>query len=161
MQLLDKPAPGVTQPTLVAQLMQHLALYGECFVGKVKPSGTIEALEALDPSRVQVEIRDGAPVYQYTSPMGMTYSELTVSDVLHIRGMTAGVRGISPIGMCRQALDLANNLTTAASALWANGALPSGILKVPSGPGAQDQAEALSKAWQARHGGTENRGLRG
>ena len=36
--LLDATGGGVTGPALVAQLMTHLALWGECFIGKVKPT---------------------------------------------------------------------------------------------------------------------------
>src|SRR5947208_327052 len=34
--LLRRPQPGMTQAALVARLVQHLALWGECFIGKVR-----------------------------------------------------------------------------------------------------------------------------
>ena len=55
--LLDKPAAGVTRPALIAQLMCHLALWGECFAREDQPTGTIEVMEALSPDMVQVEIK--------------------------------------------------------------------------------------------------------
>ena len=53
---------------------------------------------------------------------------------------------------------MASALTTAASATWANGSVPAGLLRVQAGPTAQDQAQSLADAWQARHGGPEQRG---
>ena len=156
--LLEHPAPSVTGEALVALLMQHLALWGECFVGKIRTDGVITGLEALDPSRVTVEIIAGQPYYQYYSPLGQVFEGLTTSDIIHVRGMSLdGVRGASPIATCREAMNQANALTTAASATWENGAVPSGMLKV-QGPGAQDQAQSLADAWQARHGGAKRRG---
>ncbi len=157
--LLERPAPAVTGPALVAQLVQHLALFGECFIGKVKPTGGVEALEALPPDRVQVELKNGEPRYEYFAPLGKIYKGLTTSDVVHVRGMTLdGIRGASPVTVCREAMGLASALTTAGSAVWANSAVPSGILRVQSGPSAQDQANSLATAWDTRHRGAEKRG---
>ena len=98
----------------MALLMQHLALWGECFVGKIRADGVITSLEALSPDRVTVEIIAGEPWYQYYSPLGQVFEDLTTSDIIHVRGMSLdGVRGASPIATCREALNLANALTTA------------------------------------------------
>jgi HK97 family phage portal protein len=157
--LLEQPAPGVTQPALVAQLVSHLALWGEAFLGKVRAEGTITALEVLSPDRVQVQVVNGQPVYTYFAPLGEVFEDLTMADVIHVRGMSLdGIRGASPIALCREALGLSSSLTTAASALWANGAVPAGLLRVPSGPQADEQAQNLAKAWQTRHGGPEQAG---
>ena len=156
--LLRNPAPAVTGEALVVLLMQHLAMFGECFLGKLRTDGVITGLEPLDPARVTVEIIAGEPYYQYISAFGTMFEGLTTSDIIHVRGMSLdGVRGASPIATCREAMNQANALTTAGSSVWENSAVPSGMLRV-SGPGAQDQAQSLADAWQARHGGAKRRG---
>ena len=159
--LLARPAPGVTQSALCAQLVAHLAAWGEAFLGKVKDAdGNIVQLEALSPDRTVVKVVDGSPVYTYYSPLDGVFDNLTTSDVIHVRGMTGpdGIRGASPVGLCREALGLNASLTTAASALFANGAIPSGVLSVPSGSMAEEQIATLAQAWSNRHEGPLNRG---
>ena len=93
--LLQRPAPAVTGPALIAQLVQHLSLFGECFVGKVRTDGVITGLEALPPDRVTVEVKAGQPRYTYYAPLGQIFEGLTTADVAHVRGMSHdGVRGI-------------------------------------------------------------------
>ena len=119
----------------------------------------VTGLEALSPDRVTVKVNAGVPEYTYYAPLGAIFSGLGPADVCHVRGMSFdGVRGISPISTCRETVGLAAALETAASATWENGAVPSGLLKVQAGPGAQDQAQSLATAWQARHGGPSQRG---
>ena len=159
--LLARPAPGVTGSALVAQLVAHLAAWGEAFLGKIRgDGGEIVQLEALSPDRMVVKVVSGEPVYTYFSPLDGVFDNLTVNDVCHIRGMTGpdGIRGASPVGLCREALGLNASLTTAASALFANGAVPAGVLSVPAGTMAEEQIATLSQAWSARHEGPLNRG---
>ena len=43
--LLERPAPATTGPALTSQLMLHLALWGECLLGKIRTDGVITGLE--------------------------------------------------------------------------------------------------------------------
>jgi len=158
--LLTRPAPAVTGEALTARLMQSLALHGEAMLGKYRTDGQITSLGVLDPLAVTVSLLAGQPRYRYSAPDGTQFENLTTSDIVHVVGVTdqTGIRGLSPIACCREALGLASALTTSASAQLANGSIPSGILSVPPGPTAQDQATSLSKAWSDRQGGPQNRG---
>jgi HK97 family phage portal protein len=158
--VLDRPAPGVTQPAFVTQLISALALWGETFVGKYRnPDGSLAQLGVLPPDRMEVEIVGGQPRFKYHQPNRPPVENLTLDDLIHVRGLTLdGVRGASPIKVCREAMGLGKSLTDAASALWANGAVPGGILSVPQGAGGDDQAQALADGWKTRHGGPKNRG---
>ena len=159
--LLRNPQPGVTQSGFIGQLVAHQAAWGECFAGLVRDGdGQVIQLEALSPDRMVVKIVKGEPVYTYFSPLDGVFDNLTTRDVIHVRGMTGpdGIRGASPVGLCREALGYAASLTTAASALMAQGAIPAGILSVPAGAGAEEQLGVLSQAWSARHEGPTNRG---
>jgi HK97 family phage portal protein len=159
-ELLERPGPGVTQPELVIQLVSHLALWGECFIGKYRSAdGQVGQLEALAPDRMKVELVSGEPRFTYTSDLGHINENLTLDDVIHVRGVTVnGVRGASPITLCREAFGLAKSLTESSAALWANGGKPAGMLKVPAGPQGEEQAANLAKGWESRHGGPKSAG---
>jgi HK97 family phage portal protein len=157
--LIERPAPAMTGVALTALLMQHLSLWGECFLGKIRDGGVIIGLEALSPDRVSVEIVEGVPRYQYYSPRGQIFENLGVPDIVHVKSLSLdGVRGASPVAVCAASMNLANSLTTAASSAIDNGGVPSGVLSVPPGPGAQDQAKSLATAWQENQAGPTNRG---
>jgi HK97 family phage portal protein len=159
--LLRNPAPGVTQAALVASLVQALASFGEAFLGKVRDGdGQITQLESLPPERMVVRLNRGQPVYDYYPPMDGPFMGLGVQDVVHIYGMKSpdGLRGASPIGLCKEALGLAASLNTAAAALWANSAIPAGVLSVAPSPTTQETITSLSNAWKARHQGPEQKG---
>lgn len=155
-ELLRRPAPATTQANLVGQLMAHLNLHGNAFVGKYRDGdGRVESLALIAPERVQVELRGGLPLYEVTDARGSsrTYSE---RDVLHVRGLSVdGLLGLSPVAQAREALGLSARLTEHAARFFQNDARPSGVLTVPAGPTAQDQVDNLARAWQKRHGGTE------
>lgn len=156
--LLQRPAPATTQASLIGTAVAHLATHGNCYVGKIKaPEGQVVQLVALSPERVVPEIRAGVPLYTYGDLQGVRH-ELTPADVIHARTMsTDGLVGLSPIRQARESLGLAGALTEHASAFWANGAAPGGLLRVPAGPAAEEVAENLAQAWGARHGGPRNR----
>jgi HK97 family phage portal protein len=159
--LLEQPAPGISQPTFVGQMVATLTLWGEVFVGKFRAAdGSVEQLGLLAPDRMVVEVVSGEPRFTYFQPQRPPAENLTLDDVIYIRsGITLdGVRGASPVKVAREAMGLSKSLTDAGAALWANGAVPGGILKVPQGAGGDDQAQALADGWAARHEGAKQRG---
>src|SRR5207244_2054340 len=95
----------------------------------------------LAPDRLVVEVRDGEPFYTYDDPLGHRHY-LTRADVVHVRGVTLdGLRGASPVALCREAHGLSAALAAHASSFMSNGAAPGGVLKVPPGPGAEEVLE--------------------
>lgn len=158
-ELLRKPAPAATQATLVAQMLAHLNLWGECFIGLYRDrDGAVFQLGLLSPDRVTVESRNGEPTYGYADENGH-YGVYGIRDVLHVRGMSVdGLRGVSPIRQAREAIGYATALASHGSNTMRNGARPSGVLYVQPGPGADEQVENLRAAWEDRHGGSENSG---
>jgi HK97 family phage portal protein len=160
-ELLDRPSPGVTQPELVAGLVSSLALTGEAVLGKYRGAdGEVAQLQVLAPDRLKVEVIGGEYRFAYTSRDGHINENLTFDDVIFVRMMTGldGVRGLSPVSQVRESFSLAKSLTESSAALWANGGKPTGILKVPSGPQGEEQAENLAKGWESRHGGPKSAG---
>jgi HK97 family phage portal protein len=150
---LDRPSPGMSQGTFIAWLVQSLALWGEGFIGKYRgPDGEVRMVSLLDPSTVGVEVGpDGEPIYTTTNKLGEPLV-LFRQDVIHARLTTLdGVRGISPIAQCRDALGLASALSNHATEAAQGGFRPDGIATIQAGPGAEDVAENLRAKWSERH----------
>jgi len=152
-ELLRNPAEGPTQANLVSTLVAHLCLWGNAYLGKYRdPDGRVEQLLPIAPDRVTVERRSGRIVFTVSDERGRQ-SEHTLDDVIHVKALgTDGLVGLSPIRQMRQALELNTAVRTAATALFKNGARPSGILKLghSSNP---DSVEALKSTWTNRHSG--------
>ncbi|MEZ5077300.1 MAG: phage portal protein [Solirubrobacterales bacterium] len=162
--LLDEPAPGIAQPAFVGQLVSWLALWGECFIGKYRAAdGSLSQLGLLPPDKIEVEVVAGEPRYKYHPTGKPPVENLTRDDVIHVRsGLTLdGIRGASPIRVCREAMALGRSLAEAAAAVWSNGAEVAGLFAIPPGPGADDQAKALLGDLEKRHKGPKNRGKLG
>jgi HK97 family phage portal protein len=153
-QLLRQPSPGSTSADLFSQVMVHLNVNGDAFIGKFRSEGSIVSLGLLDPSQVTVELRGQRIVYRLSRPEGI--SEHGPEDVLHVKAMSSdGLTGLSPVSQCRLALSLSSNLQEHAKRYFEQGSRPSGILSTPSETGV-DQLRALQELWSQRHGGVEN-----
>jgi HK97 family phage portal protein len=153
-QLLRNPSPGSTSADLLSQIMVHLNVHGEAFVGKFRSDNTIVQLGLLDPTRMDAELRGQRIVYTISAPSGRT--EHGVDDVLHIKGMSAdGLRGMSPVTQCRTALGLSSSLQQSAKTFTEQGSRPSGILTASESANSGN-LERLWEMWRAKHGGVEN-----
>ncbi len=153
--LLRAPAPATTQANLIGQIVSHLALFGNSYVGKFRDAeGKIEQLALLHPDRVTPELRAGRPVYTVNDGRGRR-SEHSVEDIIHIRALsTDGLVGLSPVRQCRVALGLSQSLAEHAAQFFENGARPTGILKVGTGNG--EALEHIQAAWTQKQAGTRN-----
>jgi HK97 family phage portal protein len=120
-ELLERPAPAMTTANLVGQIVAHLNLHGDSFIGKYRDDdGVIRQLGALDPTGVQVELIRGEPRYTLMRADGVSYHG--VEDILHIKALsTDGLRGMSPIRQAKQAVSLASNLATHADSFAKTG----------------------------------------
>jgi HK97 family phage portal protein len=150
---LQEPAPGLTKGTFVAWAVASLALHGEALIGKYRgDGGEVRMIGLLDPTLVGMEVGpDGEPIYSYVNADGEPVV-LFRQDVIHARLMTLdGLRGVSPIRQCRDALVLSASLSKHASESASGGYRPDGVVTVREGPGAEDVAENLRKRWSERH----------
>jgi HK97 family phage portal protein len=159
--LLDRPAPATTQANLIAQLVSHLALWGNAYLGKFSgEDGRVEQLGLLFPDYVSVELVGGVPLYTVTDPKTGRQSRHGLDDIVHIKAMsTDGLVGLSPIAQCKTALGLSAGLGDHALAFFQHGGRPSGILKIPSGTAASRNQESMdwfAEDVTARHGGARN-----
>jgi HK97 family phage portal protein len=128
--LLQSPAPGVTQANLIGQAVAHLNLFGSCYVGKFRDSdGRLEQLGLLSPDQVQVERLNGQPRYTVTDAKTGRQTIHGADDVVHVHGLSIdGLVGLSPIGQCRLAISLNKGLGEFAESFTRHGGRPSAIL---------------------------------
>lgn len=152
-ELLERPAPGLTQFTFVSRCLTHLALWGECFIGKFRDGDDeLAFLDLLSPDAVTVHFEGGEPVFTWTPPNGATPVPLTRDDAIHVRLLTLdGVRGASPVAVCRDALGLNKALAEHAGATAQRGYRPDGVVTVREGPGAEEVVTNLQRRWDDRH----------
>lgn len=85
--LLNRPAPGMTQANLTGQIAAHLLLHGDTFIGKYRDvDGRVDQLGLLDPTTVTVDHVRGEPRYTITNGLGTSHHG--TEDVLHIRALS-------------------------------------------------------------------------
>jgi len=156
-ELLRSPAPATTTANLIGQLVAHLNLHGNAYVGKFRDgAGRVAQLSLLAPDRVVPEIKGGRPIYTLTGLRGEQTRHGT-DDILHIKALsTDGLVGLSPVRQCRVALGLSTQLAEHAQAFFANDGAPRGLLKVQRFGDSEAQVAELRDGWNARHGGTAN-----
>src|SRR5215212_10368599 len=153
-QLLNRPSPGSTGVDLISQIMVHLNVHGDAFVGKYRADNEIVQLGLITPESIQVELRGRRIVYLLDTVKGRT--EHGPEDILHIKGMSAdGLRGLSPVTQCRTALGLSSSLQTSAKVYTEQGSKPTGVLTAPNGNSTR-ALERIAETWAAKHGGVEN-----
>ena len=130
--LLDDPAPATTQANLVGQLVAHLNLHGNAYLGKYRDAdGQVAQIAALDPTGIEVELRAGQPVYTRRSQSGTR--EHGPADICAMRAMSLdGLKGLSPIGQARKAVALGDSLATHADSFARNSGRPGGVLRIGS-----------------------------
>jgi HK97 family phage portal protein len=113
--LLQRPSPGSTSVDLISQVLVHLNVHGDCFIGKYRADNEIVHLACIPPESVQVELRGQRVVYTLDTLHGRT--EHGPEDILHIKAMSLdGLRGMSPVTQCRVALGLSSSLQASAKA---------------------------------------------
>lgn len=122
-----------------------LLLRGNHYARKLKDNGRLIGLEPINPAIVSVRrLASGAIGYRW-SEGGQSF-DLTDQDVFHVRGFGGGpLGGLSIVSHARESLGLAIAADRAASAVFANGVNPSGILSTdfPLTPEQQAEAEQL------------------
>lgn len=138
--LLRSPAPATTQAGLLGQMVAHLQLFGNAYVGKFRDSdGQVDQLAMLHPERVIPQVKAGRPLYEVLDGHGARSFHGT-EDIIHVKGLTVdGLVGLSPVRQSRVALGLSQQLAEHASMFFVNDGRPAGILKMPVMDPAGDQ----------------------
>jgi HK97 family phage portal protein len=158
-QLLKRPSPGTTLPSLLGMTVAWMALAGNCYWAKYRdPSGIVQ-LGAIPADRVAVELVGGEPFYTIHLDTGPSVHG--TFDIVHMRMPVSldGILGASPIHLARESLGLAAVVQETAGSLFTNQAVPRGVLAVnTAGADSEDLMQNLSAGFTARHGGPKNAG---
>ncbi len=121
----------------VQMMMVHKLLYGNFYALVTRSRGQVIEVWPLNPRRVQVEEQDdGSLLYKYAGPAYGGRDAQTETfyeeEILHIRGVSRdGILGESTALAAREDAGLAMRMRTYAGKLFANGARPSGLYRVP------------------------------
>lgn len=135
-----------------------LELYGNAYAEiERRLDGFVVSLTPIRPDAMSVKrVSSGEIEYRWKVDGAERVSRQ--GDILHIRGFGGGpLGGLSPLQVCRRAFGSATATDRAASAMFANGARPSGILstdKVLVG----DQRAVLERLLQEKFVGAANSG---
>jgi HK97 family phage portal protein len=162
--LLERPAPATTQSALTAQIMTHLLLHGNAYVGLYRNAADeIFQLGLLAPDRIVPEVKaNGRLVYTYYPPQGEKLV-LSTDDVVHIRALVSldGLTGLSVIKQAKAAIGLSDQLAQHATSLMANQAAPMGILKLQQFGDVEAEVAELRTFIEGVHKGPANAGKLG
>lgn len=152
------PTPFERWETVVA----HIAVRGNSFQRKVRTrDGRLVELVPINPTRVRVEVDDGAAAADVGLPWVKKFIvdgkvALSEYDILHIPGLSwNGVTGVSVIENLRRTFELATAAESVAADMFDHGMLQSGYLKVAEELD-QEKADILKARWRAKVGGIDN-----
>jgi len=155
------PNPELTAFELREVAMGHLGLWGNAYLEIQRDrGGRVMGLWPLTPRRVDIQRVQGRLVYtvalgDLNDPRPET-QHLDWSQVWHIKGFGHdGVRGLSPIGLARQAVGLALATEKYGAKLFENGARPGAVLEHP-GELSDGSEKRLRESWEAMHSGLDN-----
>lgn len=151
--LHDSPNPEMTADQLWELSQAMLLTWGNSFMLKERSSlGTIGELWPIAPYRVQV-YRDENGEKRYLIDGGVNGVSLSNVEILHIPGLGGdGLVGYSPIQLARQELATLLALQEFAGTVWANQAVPLGVLTHPNTLD-KDARRNLRKSWERAHRG--------
>ena len=95
--LFKSPSPGTTAADLFSTAMTHLAVDGNCFIGKFRGGdGEIVQIAPIDPQSVVVEQVGQRVIYTVSRREGI--SEHGPDDIVHVKSLSQdGLRGVSPV----------------------------------------------------------------
>lgn len=157
--LLDEsPAPGYTRQQWMETLMGHLLTNGNFTAFKVKDqkSGATVALLPYQPKRVKFKATaptDENPTgrwFEIQDDNGNIVATLSPKEVFHVAMFSLdGFVGLSPIGVCREAIAAGLSAQEFANKLWSNGVLAAGILTTEKRLD-DAAAKSLKRRWKER-----------
>ena len=152
--LHDVPNHEMTSFSFRETMMTYLLLWGNAYALIQYKGKYPTELWPLHPSRVYVDRHSVTKelVYKYSDENDMY--EYSTNQILHIPGLSYnGITGLSPVGLARQTIGLAQATEEFGSRFFSNGARPGGILEHP---GIVKDPEKLRKSWEEVYKGVRN-----
>lgn len=127
--LHDSPNYDQTSVDFWEFMCAGLELQGNAYaIIEKRSDGSVNSLTPVNPSLVTVRRIVGRAI-EYSWTEDGKAQKFMQESILHIRGFGGNpLGGVSPLAMCRQTFKSALSAEKAASTMFANGALPSGVL---------------------------------
>ncbi len=153
--LTTRPNPGWTRQQLIEQLVMHLLLWGNAFLGVERNElGYPLAIWLVHPSRVRVW-GDGRTRRYLVDGEVVPDGSLVHIPALSVDPST-GI-GLSPIAAARDAIGIALAADEAAARFWESGGIVSGLIRTNASL-TPEQATRLLQAWESMHRGSRRAG---
>jgi HK97 family phage portal protein len=157
--LSTEPNPMMDACTFIETLIGSVALTGNGYaqIERNDKSGNVVALWPLHPFKTEPKIdRRTNTMYYETSdgmPLGQT-RKIPDTDILHMKRFSLdGLRGISPIDMCRQGIGLAVAQEKSGARHFGNGSNPGGILINKGDKKDPKYKKEFQDSWNQQQGG--------
>lgn len=158
-------APNTFQDkiTFLAYLIDSALLAGNGYSQVVRDNvGRPAELIPLNPSYVEPIVKNeksGIKIFYDYSPPNGNKSVFSGIEILHIRNKhTDGIKGKSPITLCRESFGLAKAAELHGAYTFANGASLSGYLKIPEWLEDEASANRLANGWNKKYSGVNKSG---
>jgi HK97 family phage portal protein len=151
--------PDVTWFEWKELTLVHLLLWGNAYSLKVRNEGGDRVARVLPIHPGTVDVRRQDPRRTPGNPSGKEFrlagqeDWLSPAEVMHIPGLGYdGVKGLSPIGLARQAIGVAVAAEEVAAKLFDSGLLNGGVLEAQRDI-TEDEAKAAKQGWRDRVSG--------
>lgn len=152
----DSRNPNLTRVIHFSQVVSSMLFDGNAFTLASPSVFDPQDLIVLDPRKVEIGTgADGLPLYKVR---GRQTQEFSVDRILHTPlplFLGDSMRGISPVEAARQGMALTLASERFGAKLFENGAVLSGVIKVPTAMSGDDQ-DAMRDRWSERYGGVKN-----
>lgn len=164
--VLRKPNHYQTRIQFIEQWMASKFIHGNAYILKERNNrggdkqGNVTALYVLDPSRVRVQVAPNGDVYYALgtdSLSGLDAATIVpASEIIHdvMTPLYHPLCGVSPLSACALAATQGIRIQNNSSQLFANGAMPGGIISMPDEI-TEEQAGDIQKRWEAEFGGNK------
>lgn len=165
-QIFRRPNAWQTWFEFCEMIQVALLLRGNAYAVVLRDMGKPVAMVPVNPANVSIWEAPGGQIFYQVVRTDLHLKAVLQSfpllipadDVFHIRYASSNsLIGLSPIGLCAEAIGLAKGQEKLAANLVGNGARPSGVLTTDKTLG-QVAYERLKEQWNAIHGGVENTG---
>ena len=149
-----RPNPEHPPVTFWGLAATHLLTWGDAFIGKSFGRGNrVERLWTVHPQRVEVKRENGRKLFIVDGDYEQPY---TSDEIIHVLGFTLdGMRGLSPIGMAREAIGAGLAIDEYTNRFFSNSALPIGVLETDQTL-SDDAQKRVRRDWERRHKGVRN-----
>lgn len=152
-------APWESSESFRKKVTSDAILRADGLAVAIKVRGETREIHRLDPSAVKIECdrATGEPKYTATLADGGT-KEYRWQDIVHLPGIfTGGPHSKSIIDLAREAIGIDIVMAQHQAKLFANGARPAGLLKVP-GKLTEPAVNRIRESWNSQHQGSDNSG---